>query len=452
MRYFRWLGMIFSIVVLVLQAGFAQATPQTGWWWNPAESGRGFFIEMQGDTLFMAAYLYEADGRATWRVSAGTATGPYSYTGRLLAVSGGQTLLGDYQAPTEVDAGEIKLQFADSRHGTLTWPGGSIPIERQVWSADAASFRPNGWWWNPNESGRGFCIEVKGNTLVMAGFMYDDSGNPLWYLSFGPMATPMRYEGALLRFSGGQTMSGPYHEPAYVAVGSVAIDWASLDQATLTLSDEMSATALPVADRQVRKRKTVPIKPQLSKVPTPEWPDIWQGPFAQRTEFRDRPAEVYSILTLTKLSGDATWVENPLAPLEGWRVGAKSYDLRGTLNVEYTMNIDPIVTNPALACVASFGDAVPFKSGDGWLNVEADGSYRGRIARAVQLSFEQTCTECVNGKCFTSVHKFTQGDAIDLAIVGKVSSLNNAITGNEDWHVYLPNTRRDAWWFFEPQR
>ena len=37
--------------------------PQTGWWWNPAESGRGFSIESSGNNLFMAAYLYDVSGR-----------------------------------------------------------------------------------------------------------------------------------------------------------------------------------------------------------------------------------------------------------------------------------------------------------------------------------------------------------------------------------------------------
>ena len=33
---------------LRLQSGVAFAAPETGWWWNASEKGRGFFIEMKG--------------------------------------------------------------------------------------------------------------------------------------------------------------------------------------------------------------------------------------------------------------------------------------------------------------------------------------------------------------------------------------------------------------------
>ena len=45
-----------------------------------------------------------------------------------------------------------------------------------------------GWWWNPNESGRGFFLEWQGGELFIAGYMYDDNGQPIWYL--GTNTTP----------------------------------------------------------------------------------------------------------------------------------------------------------------------------------------------------------------------------------------------------------------------
>ncbi|HEX4779130.1 MAG TPA: hypothetical protein VH301_00155, partial [Usitatibacter sp.] len=49
----------------------APQPPQTGWWWNPAEPGRGFSIEAKGNNLFFAAFHYDPSGRATWNVSPG---------------------------------------------------------------------------------------------------------------------------------------------------------------------------------------------------------------------------------------------------------------------------------------------------------------------------------------------------------------------------------------------
>lgn len=65
-----------------------------------------------------------------------------------------------------------------------------------------------GWWWNPNESGRGFSIEVSQNTLVMAGYLYDTSGRATWYTSAGPMANNTLYQGTLQSFGNGQTLTG----------------------------------------------------------------------------------------------------------------------------------------------------------------------------------------------------------------------------------------------------
>ena len=64
--------------------------PQTGWWWNPAEDGRGFSVEVHGNNIFFAGFLYDASGRSTWHVATGPASmdGSY-YTGPLYAARGG---------------------------------------------------------------------------------------------------------------------------------------------------------------------------------------------------------------------------------------------------------------------------------------------------------------------------------------------------------------------------
>ena len=99
--------------------------------------------------------------------------------------------------------------------GTITWPGGTVPIERDIFGVGAPAFQPEtGWWWNEAESGRGYSVEVQGPNAFVVGFMYEEGGNPIWYFSAGPMVTPTRYEGDWLQFSGGQTLAGPYQPPA----------------------------------------------------------------------------------------------------------------------------------------------------------------------------------------------------------------------------------------------
>jgi len=58
--------------------------------------------------------------------------------------------------------------------------------------------------------GRGFSIEVVGNTLAMAAYLYDDSGAATWYLSAVELTSPNSYSGSWQLFSGGQAMGEPY--------------------------------------------------------------------------------------------------------------------------------------------------------------------------------------------------------------------------------------------------
>lgn len=221
----------------------AHAAPEVGWYWNASESGRGFFIESKGGIIYFAGYFYESDGRATWLVSGGANADPYTYRGRLLQYSGGQTLFGSYRPPSApTDVGEISLQFSDDRHATLTWPGGTIALERQAFDARVADLQPDsGWWWSPAESGRGYSIEVQGGSLFFVGFMYDASGNPVWYFSAGPMATETHYDGAILRFANGQTMGGAYRAPSSAPVGRLILDFETRTSAQMTFTSAPSS-------------------------------------------------------------------------------------------------------------------------------------------------------------------------------------------------------------------
>lgn len=240
----------------ILNAGAAvaaasgQVSPQTGWWWNPSQSGRGFMIEKRGGNLFMASYLYETDGRASWYASGG-AMSSSSYQGPLTAYAGGQTLTGPYAVPfSPGSAGTITLQFSDSSHGTLSWPGGTIPIERfnivaNGASAAPAAFQPqSGWWWNASENGRGFALEIQSGTLFMAGYMYDAQGNPIWYSTAGAMASSNSYSGTWVQWANGQTLSGSYKTPSIANsnVGSVNLLFTSTTSAVLTLPDGRQIT------------------------------------------------------------------------------------------------------------------------------------------------------------------------------------------------------------------
>ncbi len=211
-------------------------TPKAGWWWNDVESGRGFFLEKRGDTLFIAGYYYELDGRSTWFTAAGTMAGN-TFEAAANVVRGGQTLEGNYRPPSAATSiGTISINFSANGASTIRWPGGTTPLSAYVFGGTGTMAAESGWWWNAAESGRGFSIEVQGNKLFMVGFLYDDSGNPVWILTAGTMQSATRYVGRLSNITGGQALNGSYRAPtSYIDIGSVMVDFAGNDRATLTL-------------------------------------------------------------------------------------------------------------------------------------------------------------------------------------------------------------------------
>jgi hypothetical protein len=111
--------------------GVSAAAPQTGWWWNPSEAGRGYFIETQGSRLYLLALVYDADGTSRWYSATGDlAIGAFglapTVTATLSEYRGGQTLLGPYSSPSVATAqGQVTLVFSSLTSGTLTLPNGA---------------------------------------------------------------------------------------------------------------------------------------------------------------------------------------------------------------------------------------------------------------------------------------------------------------------------------------
>ena len=123
------------VLLLALAPLYASALsvggPTMGLWYNPQESGRGYDIDLQGDTMVVTTYIYEPSGDPIWYLSSGT----YDHnTGVFLSsldsYSGGQCFGCEYHAPTLASGagGPIMIVFHTNQTATLTWAGGSIDI------------------------------------------------------------------------------------------------------------------------------------------------------------------------------------------------------------------------------------------------------------------------------------------------------------------------------------
>ena len=76
----------------LFSGGASAMLPDSGWYYNAAEPGRGFNIEIQDDTLFMAGFLYDTQGKPIWVVSSGPMAGDAVYSGAAFQTANGQPL------------------------------------------------------------------------------------------------------------------------------------------------------------------------------------------------------------------------------------------------------------------------------------------------------------------------------------------------------------------------
>jgi hypothetical protein len=109
-----------------------------------------------------------------------------------------------------------------------------------LFSSGASAVLPDsGWYYNSNEPGRGFNIEIQGDTLFMAGFLYDAKGNPIWVVSSGPMVGATVYSGAAYQTANGQPLGGAYHAPTMVPLtpyGNATVVFTTSMTATITVN------------------------------------------------------------------------------------------------------------------------------------------------------------------------------------------------------------------------
>jgi serine protease len=236
-----------AAVAFARQTALAGVAPAAGWWWNPNAAGIAFSIEKQGNNLLFAGDVFDASGRATWYASGPGSMNGAGYLGTLMSYGGGESLLGAYQpAVITGTAGDVSLSFSSPAQGILGWPGGNMPIQRLDFgpggsATPAPAGTPQaGWWWSPGEGGRGYAIEIQGNVMLVAAYLYDSEGNPLWYTSGpAPMTDAATYQGQWQQYANGQTLTGAYRKPQLVNAnaGAVILQFDSEVSATMTLPD-----------------------------------------------------------------------------------------------------------------------------------------------------------------------------------------------------------------------
>ncbi|WP_374665751.1 hypothetical protein [Ramlibacter sp.] len=245
-------------VYTVPEVGLA---PESGMWWNPAEPGRGFFIDYRNDQVLLGAYMFEPSEWATWYSGQLTRVGPIfnEFGGELQRHQGGQSLAGAWRPPTASAATRwFGARFGTPTRGMLEGraaDGAPIAIGIERFSVTGGPIQPsaarfqNGMWWSEAESGRGYVVDVQGSTVLFGAFMYNEAGQPVWYVASAPLTSPDSFVVALQQMRSGQTLGGGWREAIALPdrIGSIRFEASSATAATLTLPNGRSVAIRRVA-------------------------------------------------------------------------------------------------------------------------------------------------------------------------------------------------------------
>lgn len=115
--------------------------PTPGIWWNPAESGRGYQLDLQGNIMVVTTYGFAPGGAPIWFISAGVynqQAGTFEAT--FDNTENGQCFGCPYRAPTPRPnaGGGMRIVFDSYVSGTLYFNGGSTRIQRQLYAFPTA--------------------------------------------------------------------------------------------------------------------------------------------------------------------------------------------------------------------------------------------------------------------------------------------------------------------------
>ena len=228
--------LVFESAVILRKARAVLDAAGSGWWWNPAESGRGIFVGIRGGLACLAFCGYDADGSPTWY-----AAGPAPLTnGREMAAqmhrlrlpsSGSAT---DASSPSEGPS--VSIRFDGPRTAQLSLAGTAAPLEPQHAEnpgvADGVADSRTGWWVEDTEyPGSAVIVESLGDR-VSAAFLSAEE----WCLATGFRLGQDSFEGEWFRYQGGQAIGGPYRPPAAPqSLGEAHLSWTNANSLVVKL-------------------------------------------------------------------------------------------------------------------------------------------------------------------------------------------------------------------------
>jgi uncharacterized protein (TIGR03437 family) len=221
------------------QASAPRTVPANGWWYNPAAPGTYYVVEAENGVVRLGILSYSARGDPQWSLVRCVQRPSGEYAGTAEQYTGGRALNQAATPPTGiVDGPAVRLVFNSAATATLNFGTQNIPIQRYQFSGQWASPMLNapraGWWDQPTQSGRGYFLEVQGDTLFVGALIYNSSGQPIWFTATGPVNADGAFSSTLTACST-STAQAPTCTPT---TNTIRLVFSAPWHATLTLGQE----------------------------------------------------------------------------------------------------------------------------------------------------------------------------------------------------------------------
>jgi len=200
---------LLPLLLLAFSVANAQNGPvvdarMTGSWYDPAQNGQGFLLEvLESDRAVVYWFTYDSSGKQRWFIGEGEVSGSVIVFNDLLAGSGAE--FGDAFNPAEVEftrVGDLSIAWSDcgaavasyrvdDQSGTQSLVRLSTLVGLECTDSEpfSSASRLTGTWFDQTHNGEGLVVEaLAGGQSLVFWFSYDDTGSPAWFFGTGGSA------------------------------------------------------------------------------------------------------------------------------------------------------------------------------------------------------------------------------------------------------------------------
>jgi hypothetical protein len=277
-----WAVLLLLSAWIGLRPAQAQTPPDpvnlTALWYDQSQAGHGLNVVHQGSILFAAWYVYGADGKVLWMISAATRQADGRYVGAVNSFDGQPfNLINNAQAFTNTHArGEARLSLGADGKLDFDYTIDNIPQTRRleraqfVANAPVCSFTTGSRasatnytdvWWQQAESGWGVSIIHQGDLIFIAWYTYGADGKAMWVTGLATRQADGSYSGDLNRPASGtpfNQINGPATAFPVPTVGSFSLRFSDGENASFSYTLDGVTQTKPIS-RLVFVGDTTPV-------------------------------------------------------------------------------------------------------------------------------------------------------------------------------------------------